>query len=87
MKNKNNTVGFFQGSWNLIKALFNKKTPILPKIVGFLILAYILVPIDFLPGFMVPFFGWLDDATLAGLGLFIISKLVPKEIQEEKKEV
>ena len=67
--------------WNVIRALFDRRTPWVPKIIGALVLAYIIVPFDLIPD--APIVGWLDDATLTALGLFIISKLVPKEVLEE----
>ena len=82
MKDNKNSVNFFMKVWNVIRALFDKRTPWRPKIIGLLIIAYIILPFDFLPDY-IPVVGWLDDATLATLGLFIISKLVPKEILQE----
>jgi len=82
MKDKKNSVNFFMQVWNVIRALFDKRTPVIPKIIGLIIIAYIILPFDLIPDFT-PVFGWLDDATLAALGLFIISKLIPKEVLEE----
>ncbi len=65
----------------MIRALFDKRTPLIPKIIGLIVMAYIIVPFDLLPDS--PFIGWIDDASLAALGLFIISKLVPKAVLEE----
>lgn len=70
--------------WHVIRALFDKRTPWVPKVIGILIIAYIALPFDLIPDY-IPVFGWLDDAGLAALGLFIISKLVPKEVLEEYK--
>ncbi len=67
--------------WHVIKALFDKRTPLGPKILGLLIIAYVIIPFDLFPD--APIVGWVDDTTLSLLGMFIISKLVPKEILEE----
>jgi carbonic anhydrase len=67
--------------WHVIKALFDKRTPLVPKVIGGLVLAYIIIPFDLIPD--APVVGWFDDATLTALGLFIISKLIPKEVLEE----
>ena len=82
MKDKKKSVNFFMQTWHVIRALFDKRTPIIPKIIGLVIIAYIILPFDLIPDFT-PALGWLDDATLTALGLFIISKLVPKEVLEE----
>jgi uncharacterized membrane protein YkvA (DUF1232 family) len=79
MKDKKNSINFFMQVFHVIKALFDKRTPWVPKIIGVVIIAYVVLPFDFVPDW-VPVLGWLDDATLATLGLFIISKLVPKEV-------
>jgi uncharacterized membrane protein YkvA (DUF1232 family) len=81
MKDKKNSANFFMQVWHVIKALFDRRTPWVPKVIGILVLAYIIIPFDLIPD--APIVGWFDDATLAGLGLFIISKLIPKEILEE----
>jgi uncharacterized membrane protein YkvA (DUF1232 family) len=84
MKSKTNSVNFFMNIWYVIRALFDKRTPWVPKVIGILIIAYIILPFDLIPD-AIPVFGWLDDAGLATLGLFIISKLVPKEVLDEYK--
>ncbi len=87
MKNKTNSIGFFHQVFHLIKALFDKRTPWVPKLIGVIIISYIILPFDFIPDFA-PVLGWLDDATLAALGMFIISKLIPAEVLRdyEKKD-
>ncbi len=57
----------------------------MPKIIGIVLLAYIIIPFDLLPD--APFIGWLDDASLAALGLFIISKIVPESVLDEYRGV
>jgi uncharacterized membrane protein YkvA (DUF1232 family) len=79
MKDKKNTIGFFHRIFYLMKALFDKRTPWIPKVIGIIIISYIVLPFDFVPD-VIPVLGWLDDATLAALGIFIISLLIPKEV-------
>jgi uncharacterized membrane protein YkvA (DUF1232 family) len=43
------------------------------------------LPFDFIPD-AIPVLGWLDDATVAAIGIFIITKLVPKEVLGEYLE-
>jgi uncharacterized membrane protein YkvA (DUF1232 family) len=83
MKDKKNSVNFFMQAWHVVKALFDKRTPVVPKVIGLFVLAYIIIPFDLIPD--APVVGWFDDATLAALGLFIISKLIPKEVLEGYK--
>jgi uncharacterized membrane protein YkvA (DUF1232 family) len=81
MKDKKKSANFFTQNWRVIRALFDKRTPWIPKAIGILIICYAVMPFDLIPD--APFIGWLDDATVAALGLFIISKLVPVDILEE----
>jgi uncharacterized membrane protein YkvA (DUF1232 family) len=85
VKSKTNSVNFFMNIWYVIRALFDKRTPWVPKIIGIAIIAYIILPFDLIPDY-IPVVGWLDDAGLAALGLFIISKLVPKQVLEEYRD-
>jgi uncharacterized membrane protein YkvA (DUF1232 family) len=87
MKNKKNSIGFFARVYIYIRALLDKRTPIIPKILGIVIIAYIILPFDLIPD-TIPVLGWMDDAAIAALGIFIISKLIPKTILDEytKKE-
>jgi uncharacterized membrane protein YkvA (DUF1232 family) len=83
MKTKTESVNFFRQVWHVIRALFDKRTPLGPKILGLLIIAYVIIPFDLFPD--APIIGWVDDATLSILGMFIISKLVPNQVLEEYK--
>jgi uncharacterized membrane protein YkvA (DUF1232 family) len=85
MKSKDNSINFFMRVWHVIRALFDKRTPWIPKVIGLIIIAYIIMPFDLIPD-NIPVIGWLDDAGLAALGLFIISKLVPKNVLEEYRD-
>ena len=82
MKNKNNSIGFFTRIYVYIRALLDRRTPIIPKILGIAIIAYIILPFDLIPD-TIPVLGWMDDAAIAALGIFIISKLIPKAILDE----
>jgi uncharacterized membrane protein YkvA (DUF1232 family) len=66
----------------LFKGLLDKRTPWVPKFTGIIILLYIILPFDFVTDFL-PFLGWLDDAAIAAIGIFIITKLVPEEVQKD----
>jgi uncharacterized membrane protein YkvA (DUF1232 family) len=59
--------------------LKDKKTPLLPKILLWITVAYALSPIDLIPDF-IPVIGYLDDALILPLLFFISLKFIPKEI-------
>ena len=47
-----------------------------------LLLAYLLSPIDLVPDF-IPVFGQIDDALLVPLGILVATRLMPPEVLEE----
>ncbi len=49
------------------------------KALAAFVAAYVLSPIDLIPDF-IPVLGLIDDLLLAPLGIWIVVKLVPKEI-------
>lgn len=58
------------------------RTPFLAKLVGGLVAAYALSPIDFIPDF-VPVLGLLDELILVPIGLAVAVLLVPKPLMAE----
>lgn len=54
------------------------------RIVGLIIGAYALSPIDLIPDF-IPVIGLLDDAILVPLGLWIMAKLIPDALWAEHR--
>lgn len=60
------------------------RTPVLAKLLIFLIIAYALSPIDLIPDF-IPIIGFLDDIILLPLGILAVIKLIPKEILAEAR--
>ena len=63
----------------------NKRTPKLLKILCFTIVAYAFSPLDLIPDF-IPILGQVDDFVIIPLTIFILIKLLPKEIYKEAKE-
>ncbi len=61
--------------------LKDKETPILPKILAFITIAYALSPIDLIPDF-IPVLGYLDDIILLPLFIALTIKLIPHEVYE-----
>lgn len=57
-------------------AVDDPRTPLLPKIVGFLIAAYALSPIDLIPD-VIPVLGLVDDAILIPAGVWLFERMIP----------
>jgi len=60
------------------------RVSLLPKILGLVITAYAMSPIDLIPDF-VPILGYVDDLLIVPLGLWITVKLIPEEIMHEHR--
>jgi uncharacterized membrane protein YkvA (DUF1232 family) len=65
--------GTLTALWLVMK---DKRTPLIAKIIGGLVLAYALSPIDLIPDF-IPVIGLLDDLILIPLGVALAIKFVP----------
>jgi uncharacterized membrane protein YkvA (DUF1232 family) len=62
----------------------DSRTPWYARVLGLVVTAYALSPIDLIPDF-VPVLGLLDDAVLIPLGLWMFLKMVPGELFEEHR--
>lgn len=60
------------------------RTPLAAKLVGLLIAAYALSPIDLIPDF-IPVLGLVDDAVLIPLGVWLFEKLIPPALFAEHR--
>ncbi len=58
------------------------RTPLLAKLVGGLVAAYALSPVDLVPDF-IPVFGLLDDLILVPIGMWFATMLVPDALMAE----
>ncbi|ADY50687.1 protein of unknown function DUF1232 [Pseudopedobacter saltans DSM 12145] len=63
-------------------ALFDKRTPVIAKILAGLTVVYLLSPIDLIPDF-IPIIGLLDDIIIVPLLISITIKLIPKSVLED----
>jgi len=63
----------------LYYAVHDPRTPLLSKLLPWLVLAYALSPIDLIPDF-IPVLGFLDDMLLLPLGLWLSVKLIPAQV-------
>lgn len=58
------------------------QTPLLPKVLAIVVVAYALSPIDLIPDF-IPILGYLDDVILVPLGVWLVIRLTPARVLEE----
>ena len=61
--------------------LSDRQTPWFVKLMLFVGLLYIIVPMDFLSD-TVPLFGWLDDMAVASFIVAMALRLMPKEVMD-----
>jgi uncharacterized membrane protein YkvA (DUF1232 family) len=64
--------------------LSDRQTPWFVKLMLFVGLLYIIVPMDFLSD-TVPLFGWLDDMAIASFIVAMALRLMPKEVMDRVK--
>lgn len=60
------------------------ETPRLAKAVATCSLTYVFSPIQLIPSF-IPVIGWVDDAAVLAVGLWLMRRLVPAEVLEDCK--
>ncbi len=65
-------------------AVRDPRTPLAAKLVGLLVAAYALSPIDLIPDF-IPVIGLLDDAVLIPLGIWLFERLIPADLMREHR--
>ncbi|WP_179877402.1 YkvA family protein [Bacillus cereus] len=68
----------------LYLAYRDERVPWYAKLFTMLVVAYAFSPIDLIPDF-IPILGYLDDLILVPLGVYLASKLIPKEVLEDCK--
>lgn len=66
----------------LLLAARDPRTPWHARILGLLVVAYLVSPIDIIP-LAVPFFGLVDDLIIVPLGLKAVSTMIPANVQAE----
>ena len=68
----------------LAAAIRDPRTPRAAKILGALVVAYAVSPIDLIPDF-IPVIGFLDDLVLVPLGLWALRRMIPPEVLAEHR--
>lgn len=61
---------------------FDRRVPILARAIPWLLVGYLLSPIDLIPDF-IPVLGQLDDVAIVAIGLWLMLRLVPPALLEE----
>ena len=72
---------FLRLYWSLF---WDKKAPILPKVLLVLAVIYFLSPLDLVPDFAIPGLGYIDDLVLLVLALKYFIKAMPQSLVAEK---
>lgn len=70
---------FLKLFWRLLR---DRRVPLWPKLLFFLVFAYIFAPVDILPDFL-PGLGQIDDLVVLLLGLQGFVRLCPREVVRE----
>ena len=65
-------------------ALRDPRTPWAARVIGALVVAYALSPIDLIPDF-IPVLGLLDDLILLPLGIALCIRLIPADVFEDAR--
>jgi uncharacterized membrane protein YkvA (DUF1232 family) len=71
--------GRFTAIWRYLK---NPTVPKLPKLFLLFAVAYVVMPIDLIPDYLVPLFGWLDDV---GVATFAMGWIAKKAAEEQER--
>ena len=82
MKNKFSNITKFLPVY--FRAMRDKNTPKLAKILGLLAIFYAIMPADMIND-MIPFLGILDDAIVLPFLIYLTSKMIPKSVMEKEK--
>jgi len=65
--------------------LKHPRTPLLPKMLLGLAVAYVLMPFDLIPDF-IPVIGHLDDLVIVPALVILALKLIPREVMAECRQ-
>ena len=68
----------------LYLAMRDPRTPWIAKVVGGVVIAYAVSPIDLIPDF-IPLAGYLDDLLILPLGLMLVRRMVPPAVMAEHR--
>jgi uncharacterized membrane protein YkvA (DUF1232 family) len=63
-----------------IRLMLAREVPLRARAVLWVAAIYVISPLDIIPGFLIPFIGWLEDALVLYLSLKLFVKICPAEI-------
>ena len=66
-------------------AFCDSRTPWYTKVMAICLLAYAFSPIDLIPDF-IPIVGYLDDAIIIPIGIFLIKQTVPSSVLDDSRK-
>lgn len=72
-------------TYALYYACQDSRIPWYARLLAGCVIAYVLSPIDLIPDF-IPVLGQLDDLLLVPLGIFLLIKLIPKDVMDESRQ-
>ena len=75
----------FRRLLSIAAAALDARAPLPAKAVALFTVIYALSPIDLVPDF-IPIMGWLDDAVVIPLGLWLTARLMPPGLLQEHYE-
>lgn len=70
---------------SFVGAIFDKNTPISAKLMAILAIAYAIMPADLIAD-VIPVIGYLDDAIVFPLLIYMASRAIPEEIMNKHQE-
>ncbi len=79
--------GFFQDMLLRIRLILrlmgDRRVNIFLKLIPLAAIAYVISPVDLIPGAVLPVIGTLDDAAVLWLGVSLFTSLCPDEVVQE----
>jgi uncharacterized membrane protein YkvA (DUF1232 family) len=77
-------IGLMGEAAALAVALFDKRSPWTAKVAAGAAIFYLIDPFDVMPD-LIPILGWIDDLVVAPLGLWLATKLIPRDVMTDAR--
>ena len=69
----------------LYYAVNDPRTPVVARLLCAFIILITISPIDLIPDFL-PVIGYLDDAIILPLGIWLVTKMIPKNVMADSRK-